>query len=303
MNCFSPVTIENPNFNIDSSYEQHQYKKILVPCGRCPACVVGTANQWRIRLKEELEVCTSAFFVTFTYDDSHLPLQNMSGVTGYPIVAPYVSKRDVQTFFKRLRKRLGNVKIKYFLVSEYGPRTFRPHYHAIIFNLPYSSTDSVLSCAKCRKVLEEVWANGGVKVDQVTDGRISYVTKYVCSITDLPPYLVKPFRLMSRRPAIGFSYFSKVGLMEYHRSHLANYYLDNGRKLALPRYYKDKIFDDAMKLELSERSALSRGIRQFNERVSAKELGYKDWYDYKVQSIQSFERKFDLKMKKNRKDL
>lgn len=50
------------------------------------------------------------------------------------------SKYDIQCFLKRLRYKISKLpinekdkKFRYFICSEYGPRTFRPHYHGIIF--------------------------------------------------------------------------------------------------------------------------------------------------------------------------
>lgn len=43
-------------------------------------------------------------------------------------------KRDFQLFMKVLRRRTGQ-KVRYFAAGEYGDKTFRPHYHAIIFGL------------------------------------------------------------------------------------------------------------------------------------------------------------------------
>lgn len=51
---------------------------------------------------------------------------NLDGYLSYP------SKRDIQLFLKRLRKNLSKYtdeKIRYYAVSEYGPKTFRAHYH------------------------------------------------------------------------------------------------------------------------------------------------------------------------------
>ena len=66
-----------------------------------------------------------AVFITLTYDDEHLP-------SDYGL-----HKDDLQKFFKRLRKDL-DTKIKYYACGEYGDRFGRPHFHAIIFGLPYS---------------------------------------------------------------------------------------------------------------------------------------------------------------------
>lgn len=48
----------------------------------------------------------------------------------------YTSKRDAQLFLKRVRKNLSKYsdeKIRYYIVSEYGPKTFRAHYHVLFF--------------------------------------------------------------------------------------------------------------------------------------------------------------------------
>ena len=51
-----------------------------------------------------------------------------------------VCKKDIQNFLKRLRKKIDKLnisdndkKIRYYIASEYGPITKRPHYHGIIF--------------------------------------------------------------------------------------------------------------------------------------------------------------------------
>lgn len=54
------------------------------------------------------------------------------------IKVPIVSRADIQLWLKRVRmayKRAKNKNMlfKYFLCSEYGPNTFRPHYHMMIF--------------------------------------------------------------------------------------------------------------------------------------------------------------------------
>lgn len=73
-----------------------------------------------------------AVFVTWTYDDEHLPA-NAS-----------LSKRDFQLMVMRLRKVLykqysKEFRIRYFACGEYGDLTHRPHYHAIIFGLSHDN--------------------------------------------------------------------------------------------------------------------------------------------------------------------
>lgn len=302
MKCFRPIAIDNPDYVLNDEYTS-PYKKILVPCGRCPACIVNQANDWRQRLQIEFEQSSSACFITLTYDDKSLPFQTCTDSFGDSYFVPVVCKRDVQLFLKRLRKRFEDCTIRYYLVSEYGPNTFRPHYHAVVFNLPYRLHDGPVSHFRCAEAIRECWGNGMIKVDPVTSGRISYVTKYMSCVTDLPEYLPKPFRLMSRRPGIGFNYFNKKGVVEWHRLTKSNFIINNGFQCRLPRYYKDKLFDDAMKLDIKEESIKHLQTNEYKQKFLAECFGYNSSCDFISDSELRFLRQFNNKMKKSRKDI
>lgn len=111
----------------------------------------------------------------------------------------YVSKRDIQLFLKRLRKYLGKYtdeKIRYYAVSEYGPKTFRAHYHLLLF-YDKVSTQKVMS-----KALRSSWQFGRIDFSLSRGKCTSYVSKYVNSNYFIPPFLgslsTKPFSLHSR---------------------------------------------------------------------------------------------------------
>lgn len=102
-------------------------------------------------------------------------------------------KSDMQGFFKRLRfAQSGSNKsdISYYCVGEYGGRTKRPHYHAIIFN------------AKI-ELLQAAWDKGqlhyGEKVDEATCG---YTLKYMFKKGQIPAHKnddrAKEFAIMSK---------------------------------------------------------------------------------------------------------
>ena len=102
----------------------------LVPCGHCSLCRNKKCLDWMTRC-----LCESAsseyppFFITLTYDNEHLPKAG-------------VQKRDLQLFFKRLRINLfrefgDTIPLRYFFRSEYGSKNKRPHYHGLVWNLPY----------------------------------------------------------------------------------------------------------------------------------------------------------------------
>ena len=127
MDCLHPVTISIP---VAYGQDDIRNEKCSVPCGKCAACIVSSANEWRVRLQIEKEHCDNCYFVTLTYSDDTLPIDVFTDSFGAKHIIPYVCKRDCQNFFKRLRKRFENSEIRYYLVSEYGPTTLRPHYHS-----------------------------------------------------------------------------------------------------------------------------------------------------------------------------
>lgn len=88
-------------------------EQFYVPCGHCVACRIAKSREWSIRLLGELGYWISSCFLTLTYDELHVPLS--------------LKKRDLQLFWKRLRKAFYPRKIKYFSCGEYGDQYGRPH--------------------------------------------------------------------------------------------------------------------------------------------------------------------------------
>lgn len=136
---------------------------MLVPCNRCEVCRQNRLSDWVVRLTAEYRSCVFSYFITLTYNDANLPINDNGDSC--------LVKRDVQLFMKRLRKRLFNHSIRYFTVGEYGTRFGRAHYHSIIFSdKPITYDDFNTS-----------WDLGFIHIGQVTAKSISYVAKYVFS--------------------------------------------------------------------------------------------------------------------------
>jgi len=117
---------------------------IPCPCGRCSACRSNRASGWGFRIALEAERLGSAFFITLTYDNEHVPRKYLKKSPGENFTwrKPYGSsgvKRKkcdpdlykptkrltcdishLQKFIKRLRRRNNAKFIKYYGVSEYG---------------------------------------------------------------------------------------------------------------------------------------------------------------------------------------
>lgn len=229
---------------------------IHVPCGSCVACLSRRSMSWVFRLSNETKHAEDACFVTLTYDDKKL---------GYE--ASEVSKRDIQLFIKKLRQKIDFKTIKYFLVSEYGPKTDRPHYHAIFWNLGINN----------RKYIDECWNLGFVTVDNVTNRRIHYVTKYFMKLNSINPDKEKVFILASK--GLGIKYMANERM---HKENLDFSVLYKGKKMPMPRYYSDKIFNKGEKLvhqkklknEYDKRSLElinEKGIQFFKDELETKE--------------------------------
>lgn len=193
----------------------------FVPCGKCAACLTNRANQWTFRLEKELENSENpCYFVTLTYDDDHLPWTDLS---------PTVCRRDVQLFFKRLRKVVSS-RLRYFLTSEYGEEFGRPHYHMILFNFDSDPVN-----------IERAWQNGFVRFGSVTAASIRYVTKYFVTPQEvIPSGSLKPFSLSSK--GLGLSYLtpSMVNFIGQHRDRPFLLSSD-GDKVSFPRYFRKKL--------------------------------------------------------------
>lgn len=217
-------------------------------------CKKEKAESWEARLSEELSVSNNAWFLTLTYDDENIPIYERHA-DGDSCFMPVALKRDIQLFNKRLRKKCDSEikkshlefkKIRYYVVSEYGPTTDRPHYHGIYYNIPIQLIDSI----------NDIWKKGFVKVDPVNQARIRYVTNYILDKDkwygseneEMKPF--SPFALMSTKPALGSGYIEQM-----KKRHIENrfdfYQSRTGHKRKLPRYYRDRIFTEHEKKTLS----------------------------------------------------
>lgn len=97
----------------------------------------------------------------------------------------YINYRDYQLFAKRFRKylftKIGSYeKISSYVVSEYSPRTFRPHFHILFF------FDSDEVAKNIRQAVYQSWRLGRVDTQLARDSAGSYVSGYLNSVVSLP---------------------------------------------------------------------------------------------------------------------
>lgn len=163
---------------------EKRIKTITYPCGKCYNCLQRERYRWVSRLALEFVACSSAHFITLTYDDAHLP-KNCE-----------LSKDDVTYFLRKFIPHDKKRNIKFFLVGEYGHDNDRPHYHVIFFNLNKDSFDIHNQLLQC-------WEYGMVDVRILSMKLINYITKYIIKDNSKCNHSVLPFRRMSRN--LGFS--------------------------------------------------------------------------------------------------
>jgi len=180
--------------------------------------------------------------------------------------------KDMQDYFKRLRlwiwrkncinpqiSKKGIIKpcykckgcqkskdsLKYYAVPEYGDKTQRPHYHAIIITSEDKTTPFL-------KNLQKLWdtysdgiptgiQNGYVHRGDVVHNTIRYVVKYMSKrIKNTPIGADEPKAYISK--GLGKSYVDRNRLfhLDTDRRYLVE---DGGYKISMPKYYKDKIWN------------------------------------------------------------
>lgn len=260
MKCLSPVKIRNPNWDT----RPWQYRYLKVPCGKCTACLSNKRREWSFRLEKEVEVSSSAFFITLTYDNDNCPI--------------CVNKKDCQNFLKRFRKSIEPHRIRYFLVSEYGDEIGRPHYHLLLFNYPFDLPSLRATLKKTWCLCSPDWFDRNDTVKPAHPANINYVAKYCLSNLDNDDPFSRTFMLSSRRPGIGLSYLTPA-MVNYLKGRLDGSTVHHGFPMSLPRYYTDKVFDEyekeTMKLmrQGHEFDELNRVMKEYNcDEVRAHDL-------------------------------
>lgn len=151
--CTNPLIIRNksPYKVFDISPQKYQ-----VPCGKCLECRSLVQSDWCTRLSYEINMFYRnggiGVFLTFTYNDDNLPVFA-------PLNQPCFRHDDVLKFMDRLnlymQRNYGPYMYKYFICSEYGKNTQRPHYHGAF--LLQHGVDWLSFVEKCR----ELWSEHG----------------------------------------------------------------------------------------------------------------------------------------------
>jgi len=289
-------------------------KWVAAGCGKCFECRRQKARSWAVRMQEEVKHDKNGTFVTLTFStESLIELSEEITVDGYER-DNQIATKAVRYFLERWRKRTGK-SVKHWLVTELGHGTTEHiHLHGIIFS-------------KDRAGIEKNWKYGYVYLGKyVNEKTVNYCVKYVSKV-DAEHKYYNPKILCSKglgknylkRDAANSNRFQGTATKEYYKT-------NNGSKLNLPVYYRNKIYTDeerealwVAKLDKKERWVNKRKAETDEEywimlreaRFKNEELGYgndeQDWdrkqYERKLRNLRFKERQRKLSEKLNSYDM
>ena len=171
----------------------------LAPCGQCMPCRVNQRRAKANRILLEMKSHNHVAWLTLTYDEDHVRIDDNGMLTLCP--------QDMTNYLKRLRHY--GLEFKYYYVGEYGSpeKTERPHYHAFLFGVDGSEP-----------LLREQWHYGNVyvganpKASQIAEYTASYVEKKLTKkkLRSEGDLRVPEFTRSSKNPAIGFNYAMQI---------------------------------------------------------------------------------------------
>lgn len=173
--CNNPVPFANIQAKTYQKYQkygnvQSYMDGIKIPCGNCLGCRLDKLALWSARCNYE-QIKGSNAFLTFTYDDFHLPYNDGS-------LFPTLRQEDLHKFIDNIRHKIRALPVlpehcrkdfSFFASGEYGDIFQRPHYHVLFFGLDF---------LECRKFFESSWKKGMVKCLPLMRGGVRYVVDY-----------------------------------------------------------------------------------------------------------------------------
>lgn len=233
----------NGKYLIRFKFDSHpDAEPMRLPCGQCTGCRLSRAKSWAVRCLHESKLHDRNSFVTLTYNDENLPIDES------------LNHHQIQKFFKSLRNK--GIKFRYYMCGEYGENfTKRPHYHIIFFGYKPDDLEAYGINKQGQTLytspeLTKVWEKGNTDVSDVTYESCSYVARYIMKkqigpeadythmtqhglITTRTP----EYTAMSRKPGIGKDWFDQFYTDIFPHDELQILTKKGVQYAKIPRYY------------------------------------------------------------------
>lgn len=141
--------------------------------------------------------------IRFSYPMKPKDLLSILGKINHnvPNRIPYVCNRDLDLFLKRLRSYYLDEKFRYYAISEYGPTSFRPHWHLLLFSNSERFSETI-----CENV-SKAWSYGRCDASLSRGFAAQYVASYVNSFVALPDFYTQMPKVVRPKSfhSIGFT--------------------------------------------------------------------------------------------------
>lgn len=244
------------------------------PCGKCVACLHNKQDSWVIRALEQTKATPMFVYDTLTFRQKDLPLVEVSDILdSLPVELseqsrymlrfyspdcskiPYVDRKLVSDWIKRGRelyfKTYGKrPSWKYLIFMEYGPRTSRPHFHLLWWNISKSDYIRFLGLpwrVRFGKTKPSYFNGNSSEKDR--NCIVRYISKYCSKGVFESPWvkdnlLPKPFKMTSQ--GVGLSYIFGDKFSFFYRP--------------LSEVFKGMSIDERFKTSCLERTLLFRSL-------------------------------------------
>lgn len=293
--CLSYIKVK-----LRKSDGRYKSRYAYVPCGKCVECRKAKSSEWQFRLNAEfLELKKRGWnmaFMTLTYDDKHLPKVPevlFKKKEEYKDISCF-SRTDIRSWIDKIRQYckyhfrfVDDNSIKYFVASEYGSTTHRPHYHAVL------AWPQSVSYEFMHKLCTESWEHGilfprkpegdynsltqkrirSFKIEGDIVPALRYVAKYVTKDIDFVNTLsalnlkrqmklykkIQPFHIQSR--SFGFELLRNMSNEDkYNLLENGHAFQGDGFVYKCPSYIREKIlfFNEYLKNSVGKRRVYRR---------------------------------------------
>lgn len=237
--CLYPTFIKNPKYKPNKknngkppTCKDRRLLYIPVKCGCCIECRKEKQREWRVRLEEELR-SNFGYFITLTISQESIKdLEEKTGLI-WKENPNEIATRALRLSLERMRKETGK-SVRHWCVTELGEKGDRIHLHGIFFG------------QRSAELIKKHWKYGYVFIGHTCNSRsVNYMTKYMLKV-DVKHKTFKQIVLTSK--GIGSGYFDRLDYLwqkqNYKNIEVATYSFRNGTRMAMPRYFKNKLFTD-----------------------------------------------------------
>lgn len=249
--CLYPKLIVNPKYKKNKKNRgiippvfDERIRYVPIGCQSCVECRKQKARNWQVRLLEDLKEHKNGKFITLTFtNESYRDLaKGINKYEGYDL-DNQIATLAVRKFLERWRKT-HKKSLRHWLVTELGHNgTENIHLHGIIW------TDVNLEIVQKHWGYGYMWKGNmkkGKLENYVNERTVNYIIKYITKI-DNDHKLYKSCILTSA--GIGSHYtknlFGDSKRNTYNGTDTKEYYRTrSGHKIALPIYYRNKIYTD-----------------------------------------------------------